>query len=442
MRTAPLIVLVGFMGSGKSSIAAALQSKYELHCFEADELLLERSGFESIAKIFQEKGESWFRSLEKEILKELLQKESGVISTGGGVVEDAENRELLSSSKASVVHLSVDLETVHARIGDPSTRPLFRNPDEVRARFVRREPVYRALADYRFVTDPYTPQEIAAFIAGAVGVTKGSEQCEICSVIGDPIGHSRSPEIHTAALGSNRRTFTAARVAPTSLGAFMEQFREGNIWRGLAVTIPHKVAVQEYCDRLDETASQIGAVNTVVKRDGLLVGYNTDWEGILRPIEKRTSVQGKAALVIGAGGTARAAVYALKRAGADPTVVNRTEGRAEELARDFGVSHAPLGSLDDLKEYEIVVHTTSVGMGTDESLFDREAFRAGQVVLDAVYQPEWTRLLREAESAGAIPVPGSEMFLAQAAAQFALHWGQEPDPDLMKEAYQKDVKDD
>ena len=232
----------------------------------------------------------------------------------------------------------------------------------------------------------------------------------LCGIVLHPSGHTRSPAMHNAAF--------------RALGA-----------RQVAVSIPHKRAVMAELDAVDETARRIGAVNTATLRDGRLVGSNTDWIGAVRALERETPLAGRRAVVLGAGGTARAVVFGLRERGARVTVLNRTPERAAALARELGAEAA--GGLDELAaaEHEVLVNTTSVGLRSDASPVPPGGLRAGSVVLDAVYDPPRTRLLRDAEARGARIVPGKWMLVHQAAAQLELWTGLRAPIDVMAETF-------
>jgi shikimate dehydrogenase len=195
--------------------------------------------------------------------------------------------------------------------------------------------------------------------------------------------------------------------------------------RGLAVTMPHKVAIMELLDEVDPIAATIGAVNTVVNSNGRLMGYNTDWLGILRPLEQRTSLKGRKVALLGAGGAAQAALYACTREGASVTIFNRSIERAESLADRFGASILPLEKADELSLFDIVINTTSVGMAPDidRSPVPASALTRDQVVFETIYAPATTKLLSMSARIGASTIPGLDMFLEQGAAQFHLHTG-------------------
>jgi shikimate dehydrogenase len=267
-----------------------------------------------------------------------------------------------------------------------------------------------------------------------------SARTALCGVVLHPAGHTRSPAMHNAAfeaLGLDA-VYVAFDVPPERLVAAVAGARALGV-RQLAVSIPHKVAVMAHLDEVDAVARAIGAVNTVTARDGQLVGSNTDWIGAVRALERETRLAGKRAVVLGAGGTARAVVAGLRERGARVAVLNRTRERAEALARELGAQAA--GSLADLArtEYDVLVNATAVGLRSDASPVAPEALRPGTLVLDAVYDPERTRLLRDAEERGARTVAGKWMLVYQAAAQLELWTGREAPIEVMAAAFDASV---
>jgi len=260
---------------------------------------------------------------------------------------------------------------------------------------------------------------------------------ELCGVILHPAAHTRSPAMHNAAfeaLGLDA-TYLAFDVPPERLEAAIAGARALGI-RQLAVSIPHKAAVMALVDEVDETARTIGAANTITRQGERLVATNTDWIGLTRALERETSLAGKHAVVLGAGGTARAAIFALSQAGATCTVLNRTVDKGAALAAELGAAGS--GSLHDLADcaHDIVINTTSVGLRSDASPVAADALREGTVVFDAVYDPAETRLLADAVRAGARPIGGKWMLVYQAVEQVEAWAGQRPDPERMAEAFE------
>jgi shikimate dehydrogenase len=205
--------------------------------------------------------------------------------------------------------------------------------------------------------------------------------------------------------------------------------------RQLAVSIPHKEAILALCDEVDETARRIGAVNTVTSRAGRLLGSNTDWIGVVRALEQATELRGAEAVVLGAGGAARAAVFGLLARGARVRVLNRTRERAERLARELGAQAA--GALDELANgpCDVLVNATRVGLREDVSPVLADAIPSAAVVLDAVYDPPRTRLLRDAEARGARGIGGKWWLVHQAAEQLLLWTGREAPVETMAAAF-------
>ncbi|MGI9432484.1 MAG: shikimate dehydrogenase [Myxococcota bacterium] len=259
---------------------------------------------------------------------------------------------------------------------------------------------------------------------------------QLCGILLHPAGHTRSPAMHNAAfdaLGIDAR-YLAFDVPPEALADAIRGARALGI-RQLAISIPHKQAVLPLLDEVEDTARAIGAVNTVTWRDGKLHGANTEWLGVVRALERETTLADARAVVLGAGGTARAATFGLLQRGARVTVLNRTPARAEELARALGADAG--GDLASLSKYEwdVLVHTTSVGLGDDASPVPPESLRAGTVVLDAVYEPADTRLLRDAAAKGARTVGGKWMLIEQAAVQFEMWTGREAPREVLERAF-------
>jgi shikimate dehydrogenase len=236
-----------------------------------------------------------------------------------------------------------------------------------------------------------------------------------CGVVLHPAGHTRSPAMHNAAyraLGLDAR-YSAWDVPPEGLRAAVADYRRRGV-RQISVSIPHKEAMLPLVDEREPVVEAIGALNTVLREGERLIGTNTDWLGALRALERAVAVRGQRAVVLGAGGTARAVVHALRQRGCEVFVLNRTRERAEELVRTLGAQGAfGLDALADLAP-SLLVNTTSVGMGEWRSPVAAEALHPGMVVLDAVYAPERTRLLAEAEARGATVVGGKWMLVHQA----------------------------
>lgn len=221
-------------------------------------------------------------------------------------------------------------------------------------------------------------------------------------------------------------------VAPENLPAFFATFRQAG-WAGGNVTVPHKLAVIDYLDRIDEAATKLGAVNTIWREDDGLVGGNTDWTGFLGNLDELApgwDRDAKRAVVIGAGGAARAAAYALGGRGLSVALCNRTASKAEELAAYFGgMSGHPMEALPELmREADLLVNTTSLGMmGKPPLDLDLSSLKPGATVYDVVYVPLETGLLKAAKAGGHRTVDGLGMLLHQAVAGFRHWFGRTPE---------------
>jgi shikimate dehydrogenase len=259
-------------------------------------------------------------------------------------------------------------------------------------------------------------------------------------LIGNPVAHSLSPVMHNqafAATGYNG-AYLAFRV--TDPAAAIKGIRALN-FKGVSVTLPHKVAVMEYLDEVDETAARIGAVNTIVNNRGRLIGYNTDCPGALQALRTCTSLEGKSVALIGAGGAARAIGFGLAAAGGRVTILNRSRTSGERLAADLQAEFLPLNDLQ-ANRYEILINTTPVGMHpeTDATPIPKKDLSKDMVVMDIVYNPIKTRLIRAAEAKNCRTITGVAMFVFQGAHQFELWTGQKAPVDVMQDAVLQALK--
>ena len=259
------------------------------------------------------------------------------------------------------------------------------------------------------------------------------ENTAIYGIIGHPVGHSVSPAMHNAAFKFHRLNAVYVPFEVKNLGEFVEKFvrpetREIDLnLRGFSVTIPHKRAIIEYLDEIDETARIIGAVNTVKIENGRLFGYNTDAQGFIEPLKTAYGdLSGVKIAVLGAGGAARACVYALKKENASITVFARDLKKGEALANEFQVNLKEMPKTEsqkpktDFHDFDVLINATPLGMKGE---FENEtpAF-AGQIeklklVYDLIYNPSQTSLMSEADEANVPKIGGLAMLVAQGMAQ-------------------------
>ena len=263
------------------------------------------------------------------------------------------------------------------------------------------------------------------------------------AVIGDPIDHSLSPNIHNAAFRSLDldSTYIAYRIPKGELAAGIESLKAIKI-AGFNVTIPHKIEMIKYLDVLDENCNLIGAVNTVSNDNGILKGYNTDMHGFLEPIKKRNlEIKGSRVLLVGAGGAARAIVAGLvKEKAGKITIANRTQKNANELAeftKKIGgkVDVISLQEIDKLiSEHKFIINSSSVGLRNEHSLIPTSNIDRNSIVYDVIYSPINTDLVKKSKENGATIIYGYEMLLAQAAKAFEIWHKTEAPYDVMKKA--------
>ncbi len=259
----------------------------------------------------------------------------------------------------------------------------------------------------------------------------------VFGLLGNPVGHSLSPPMHEAAyeaLGMDAR-YVTFEPAPDAVARALDGAAALGI-AGLNVTIPFKRTVLDHVDPAP-LAARIGAVNTIDLGTEPPTGHNTDAAGVRRSFERAgVELDGRTAVVVGAGGAGRAATVALADAGAAVHVANRTVERAEGLADE--VPDATAGGLDSLADRvpaaDLLVNATSVGMEGDESPVPADLLHADLAVLDAVYTPVETRLLRDAAAAGATTVDGATMLLLQGVAAFERWTGRDAPVEAMETA--------
>lgn len=269
------------------------------------------------------------------------------------------------------------------------------------------------------------------------------------AVLGHPVSHSRSPAIQNAALEAlglaGEWVYEAIDLAPEE---FAERTRAlpGEGFAGVNVTIPHKEAALAIADAASDSARRIGAANTLTFEGGSIRADNTDAPGLLAALP--APIEGRTALVLGSGGSARAAAWALAGAGVPVSVWNRTAARADELVRDLAGAGA--GMADEARltpvsteqaranGYDLIVNCTAVGMGDEDPFeelpLDPERFDARIVLVDLVYRGSETRLIAEARARTATAIDGLEILVRQGAESLRIWTGREPPLDVMREA--------
>ena len=276
---------------------------------------------------------------------------------------------------------------------------------------------------------------------------------KVCAIIGDPVEHSLSPVMHNAAfkeLGLNL-VYLAFTVTAKELKSAISGVRSMGL-KGLNVTMPHKNAVMNYLDEVDATAKNIGAVNTILSNDGKLIGYNTDGNGALMALkEKEVFPKGKKLVILGAGGAAKAIAYQTAKDADELVILNRTPEKANKLVELLSKSlnkKVKSGTLsskvlkEELETTDILINATSLGMhpNIDRSPVPSDLLHSDLSVMDIIYNPLETKLLKEAKSAGATIVSGVEMLIYQGAVAFEIWTGCFAPVDVMKNAVLSEFK--
>ena len=452
------IVLIGYRGTGKSSIGKALSILTGQGHIDTD-LLIEDATGKTIPEIFESEGEAGFREIEQHVISR-IPSGAGIISTGGGAVLRPANIRMLRM-KSHVVFLTARPDIIHRRTKG-TDRPSLTGlspEEEIKAVLEERMPLYRSAADFIVDTSTTSAKQAAKLIFDLItnGICtlekrkllfssvmqthipsgekihlKKISDCNdifLYGILGFPCMHSKSPTIYNHLFADYGIPAHYTWFEYKDPGTFLASL-PGTGVRGLSVTIPHKETIIPHLDEVKHDAESIGAVNTVLILEDQKFGYNTDWKGIYRPLE---GTEGNTAVILGAGGAAAAAVYAVSMRGYTPVILNRTPDRAMHLARKTG---AEIGTLDEIGKFspDLIINATPVGMGSDPHLpIPRSALQSGMHVFDLVYTPKDTPLLQAALAAGCSIIPGTEMFINQLAEQFRILTGIETPVSQLRE---------
>ena len=276
--------------------------------------------------------------------------------------------------------------------------------------------------------------------------TSISPQTRVYALIGNPVSHSMSPAIHNAAFVALNLDSIYVAFQVEDVKNALAGMRALDNFRGMSVTIPHKIEVMQHVDEIPDVDHHIGSINTVVKEDGKLIGFGTDGPGALKAIgDADVELAGKNVLMLGAGGAARAIAFTLAQKGAIGTLVllDINQELLSGLTGDLksGTNAAitsgelsPAAIEEHMESTDLIINCTPVGMhpNEDSTLVPDHLFRTGQVVFDVVYNPLETKLLRQAKAKGLKVIPGVEMFINQAILQFERFAGVDAPEELMR----------
>lgn len=262
----------------------------------------------------------------------------------------------------------------------------------------------------------------------------------VYGVAGDPVAHSLSPLLMNTAFRRENVNAVYLALHAKTLEDLLACARDIPL-HGLSITMPYKESIVKHLDNCDTHTTRVGACNTVVRGpDGKLYGFNTDVAGVLRPLEQRLPLGNARVLVLGAGGAARAAVFGLKERGAEVYILNRTPAPAQKLARQ---AHARLARRPDLKKmsFDVIINATPLGMAASKDSPLQEDEINARFLLEMIYSPPETRLVKMARGKGVQIIPGAEMFVHQAARQFEIWTGKPAPLDEMQRVVERGIRE-
>lgn len=410
------IILIGLPGSGKTTLGKELANKLSLNFIDIDSVIENRSE-KKIEDIFNSVGEQGFRELETEAVKVTAKEQGMVIACGGGIVLKEINMDLLSE-KGIIVYINRSIESILASI-DSEFRPLLKdNPSKIYKLNEERSSLYEEYADF-IVGRSNDYEETLKELINIFDLSKSEKNF---GVIGDPIEHSLSPDIHLPVLNKILKnvSYDRHRVPKDILSKWMEE-KELD---GFNVTMPNKVEIIPLLDSIDDEAVVLGSVNTVVKKDGHMHGYNTDGLGFAIALkEKGRSFKNKKVTILGVGGAGRSlAIKAAKEGAKKIDIFARRQEPALEIIKriekDFGIECKWRNFLiNDKLDTDIVINATPLGMTGIKDDFENFGFldNLDEVLLcDLIYSPTKTNLLKEGEKRGLKTMGGLPMLIYQA----------------------------
>ena len=417
------IVLIGLPGSGKTTVGRALSQRLGIPFIDLDETVEQAAGT-TISTYFATYGEEAFRELESTVVQRLQAKQGVVLATGGGTILRKINVDSLKKN-GFIIFLDRPIEAICADV-KVAHRPLLKEgPQAIRRLSRQRRPLYLKSADWVLGGQ----LDIEALL-GHLAVVHAALAAKGYAVIGDPIAHSLSPQLHGMAFAAQGITepYTTLHVPRGTLGSFMAAVRRSAL-KGFNVTRPHKRDILPLLDVVDPGASLCGAVNTVVCRKGSLCGYNTDMEGLSQSLKQADQYFAmRRVTILGAGGSAVAAAVKAGLEGAcSIQVAARDAEKSEALARQVAeATHVAVngtgweaGILEEAcAATDLLLNATPLGMeGYPENFDDYnflDALPTGSFVCDLIYTPAETELLRQARKRGLATLNGLGMLIFQA----------------------------
>ncbi len=429
------VVLIGISGSGKTGMGKRLAHRLSREFIDLDALIQEREGL-SISQIFESRGEEGFRQAETEAVKAISGSNGAIIACGGGAVLKDINMELLSQNGITIF-MNRQVKDI-LNIVNLESRPLLsKAPEKLFEQYYERLPLYEKYADFQVRCDGRP----SVVLSRLTHVSCLEQRDTRLAVIGDPIAHSLSPDIHLPAMQPFLKSlsYERSRVTREELPQWFTGIRESGL-KGFNVTMPHKKAIIPLLDRIDKEAGELGSVNTVVRKKGELWGYSTDGKGFASALASTgESFRGSAVTIIGSGGAAVTIAMRAAREGASELhLVARDLSKAGDIARkiteNYGIAtglHPFLGMDGDGSEWNsrIIINATPLGMEGLAEGFSHfhflDSVREDAILCDLIYSPAKTTLLMEAEKRGLRTLGGINMLIEQALEADRLYLGAE-----------------
>lgn len=422
------IILLGFRYSGKTTIGCQIAKMNGLKFVDLDAEIEKNEG-KKIAEIVKKNGWKYFRKLEFECYKSHVNDDNIVISCGGGFAVNEyfskEEKVILCAEKGVKILFEIDEKTLIERIKKSYLRPslLGKNGKNINkiieenlSIYNQRKQLYNAL-DFDVKID--TSHE---------NFTNAIKNHSLFCVIGNPVWHSLSPKIHNTIY----ENFGLKNFVYTKIEIKEKRFSQVKLImsllaiKGASITSPFKQEIMKIVDKIDEKSKKIGAVNTIFFGDnGKIYGYNTDYIGVLKALEKHTNLVDKKVAIFGSGGGAKSSAIACLERTKNVILFNRTKEKNDDFAVKNGIKSCSLSEFKPT-DFDVIINATTVGLGSKKSILKRNQILKNHVVFDMVYNPLKTTLLRHAISKNAKVIYGTEMLIQQAVKQIEIFTGKVP----------------
>ncbi len=417
------IILTGIMGCGKTTLGRAAAVAMNMDFIDMDEFIELRAGM-TVSEIFAKYGEEGFRDMESDACREIAKMENTLAAAGGGVVLRKENTDCLRKTGVNIF-INRPVDNIISDV-DTSGRPLLKDgAGKIRELFNKRRELYYGAAD-AVLDNSGGKDEALSRLTEIIRRLRAPK----LAVIGDPIGHSLSPDIHLPVLKKycESPAYEKVQVKKGRLPQWLRRVKDEG-FDGFNLTMPHKIDIIPFLDGIDREAEISGSVNTVVNLGGKLYGHTTDAEGFFAALnDLGVSHKGKRLLILGAGGAARAIIFRAALDGAEITVLSRREEQAQELKKlvESRVPGAKIlsGRMTTAATSrfssgaDVLINATPCGMegsgGKWEDLSFLKSLPDSAAVCDLIYKPEKTELLEEAEASGRRIMNGLGMLIYQA----------------------------